>query len=639
MTAAPSSLRNFALALLLALAAVFAAVPPNHSGDVVEYTLQTVALGTHHTPDVRYSDLELGAALAPGFAASYRQLGDAMRAGQANAHSTFAHATDGNVYGVHFFTYAALASIPFRVLRLAGLDPFKCFQAVNLASIFVLGLCLHQLLGGARKALFGLALFLACGGILYWNWSSPECFSAAALLSAMCLYARGAPLRACLLAGLASQQNPSIVFFFACAPLLQWCATPCTGSLRDILRQLFGPRQLTGLALGVTLLAMPPLFNLAWFGVPSIIAQNFSNPGLIGAQRLHSFFLDLNQGLLVAIPALAGGLLWWAARDVAGPPSSRRPLAMTALCAALTFALAVPALSVTNWNSGAAGMMRYGFWAAMPLAFALLWRLHAVPRWPLPACALLLALQAGGMAHAMQYSYKEFSPLAQWVLRHAPQWYHPDPEIFIERLHHVDGATDPAAIYVYRRDGQPALTLYHRGRRGIDSALCGPGRELAPGNRIKESLNPWRYIDGPVQCRDGDPNQLYLGLSQFQRQPDVLAAGWSKPEAGAGGWDGVWSDGAVSQLRIPVPALPGKRWLAINGRYLDGNRRTRVKLDGKDMGWIALDRYDALALPDDKAPGTQLLVELVHEAPHQPAPQDTRKLAFFMHDVSVRQVQ
>jgi hypothetical protein len=88
-----------------------------------------------------------------------------------------------------------------------------------------------------------------------------------------------------------------------------------------------------------------------------------------------------------------------------------------------------------------------------------------------------------------------------------------------------------------------------------------------------------------------------------------------------------------------LPALQGKRWLAIHGRYLDGNRRTRVKLDGKDAGWVALDRFDTLELPDDKTPGTQLLVELVHEAPHQAAPQDTRKLAFFMQDVSVRQAQ
>lgn len=628
--------------MLAALATVFFTVPPDHSGDVVEYTLQTVALGTHRTPDVRYSDLELGAVLAPDFAERYGKLRDAMRAGQANTYSTFAHGTDGKVYGVHFFTYAALAAVPFRLLWKAGMDPYKCFQAVNLASVFVLGLCLHRLLGSARKALFGVALFFACGGILYWNWSSPECFSAAALLSAMCLYTGGAPVRACLLAGLAAQQNPTILFFFACAPLLQWCAMAAAGDgPGGALRQLFGKRQLAGLALGAVLLAMPPLFNLARFGMPSIIAKHFSNPALIGAQRLHSFFLDLNQGLLVAIPALFGALLWWAVRDLAAQRAVHRPPlpAMTALCAALTLALAVPALAVTNWNSAAAGMMRYGFWAAMPLAFAVLWRLHAAPRWPLAGCALLLALQAGSMAHAMQYGYMEFSPLAQWVLRHAPQLYHPEPEIFIERLRHADGATDPAATFVYQRDGQPALTLYHRGQRGIEAALCGAGRELAPGNRITESINPWRYIDGPVRCRDENPDRLQLRVQQFQQLPEVLAAGWSRPEADGGEWDGVWSEGEVSQLRIQLPALQGKRWLAIHGRYLDGNRRTRVKLDGKDAGWVALDRFDTLELPEDKAPGTQLLVELVHEAPHQAAPQDTRKLAFFMQEVSVRQAQ
>ena len=67
-----------------------------------------------------------------------------------------------------------LAAIPFKLLQLAGLPPYKCFQIVNLGFIFILGLALFRLFGCARRAMFGVGLFMLCGGVLYWNWCSPE---------------------------------------------------------------------------------------------------------------------------------------------------------------------------------------------------------------------------------------------------------------------------------------------------------------------------------------------------------------------------------------------------------------------------------------------------------------------------------
>ena len=212
---------------------------------------------------------------------------------------------------------------------------------------------------------------------------------------------------------------------------------------------------------------------------------------LLPHTRLVSFFFDLNQGAIVALPGVAAALLVW---------GWRRNVQLTALCLALVLALILPALAVLNWNSGAAGVMRYAFWAGMPLVCALLLRVRAHGRWP-PLLVLWLVLaQGGAMLNAGSYTYVEFSPLARFVLAHAPDHYHPEPEIFAERMAHNDDYIQPDKVYVYRPVGLPPKALFNAANKNAGAQLCGAGRTLASGNRIVESAHGWRYLDGAPLC-------------------------------------------------------------------------------------------------------------------------------------------
>jgi hypothetical protein len=75
--------------------------------------------------------------------------------------------------------------------------------------------------------------------------------------------------------------------------------------------------------------------------------------------------------------------------------------------------------------------------------------------------------------------------------------------------------------------------------------------------------------------------------------------------------------------------------LVLRGAYLAPNARTRVRVGGRDLGWHALDKAPAIALPMDLQNRT-LEIELEHETPHSPAPAEPRLLAFFLKEVSVR---
>ncbi|RFP11915.1 hypothetical protein D0T23_18265 [Duganella sp. BJB475] len=615
------ALALFGALLALLLAALALSRPASLSGDGEEYLLMTVALAAHGSPDLRLDDLARARPLMPGYEPALDELGRGIAAGALVPRQGYYRGNDGRAYSLHFFGYPALAALPFKLLQWSGGNPLRCFQIANLSLVWLLGLCLLRVFGSAPKALAGVALFMGCGGILYWNWSSPEVVSAAALLAALLCWCGGAPRRAGLLAGVAALQNPSIVFVLGAAPLLALClhyrrdATPGAN-----LRATLTPRMLAGLAIGLAIWSLSPVFNLIEFGTPSLIAKVATAHELISLVRLHSLYFDLNQGMLIAIPGVAAALLLGGWR--AGTAPSRRLGALALLlAAALTVAFAVPALSVHNWNSGAAGVMRYAFWAAMPLLFLLLWRLRG-RRWPALPIALLAASQALAMAHASQYLYLEFSPLATWVMRHAPGLYNPEPEVFAERATHGELQLDPGKVYAFEQDGVPLKVLYHSSLADPQARLCG---EAPAGNG---GAGQWRYLDHPAACAA----PVQLAAAQFQRGAGLLLGqGWSEVEQGRG----VWSDSMRSQLVLSYARGAPPQQVVIHGYYLDGNRRTRVALNGKDLGWFDLQAGAPLAV---QAKGAEhgVTIELTHEAPHSPGPQDGRQLAFFLQGATLR---
>lgn len=612
-----------ALCLFLALI-----VEPAHHGDFDEYATTTVALASHGTPDVRPADVTLVQRLLPDLAGLFQPLADGLAAQRAIPKLGFQRASNGGVYAIHFFAYPALAALPFRVLLAAGADPFRCFLVVNFLCLAVLAVALRRQLGGTARALVALLLFLACGGFLYYRWSSPECMSAALLLAALLWNTSGRPVLAGALAGLAAMQNPPIVFFAAVAPLLQVAAAKhTTASWRSALAVLRAPGPWLGSILCGLLFALPPLLSLIQFGTPSLIAKYATAPALIGMPRLLSFFFDLNQGMLIGVPALplAVAALGWT-------HAWRRDLLLLGLALLLTLMLAIPALSTTNWNSSSNGMMRYAVWAAMPLLAALLWRLRAQARWPRVALTALLLAQACAMAAAQRYDYLDPSPLARWVLAHYPAVYHPDPEIFFERMTHVDGWGEPERSYQYRdARGGVVKTLFNIHNSRFGAALCGPGRALDAASLV-DAGQGWKYVDGAPRCL----GTLIYTARDFGAAV-AAGAGWSGVELGGGVWDGMWSNGARSRLRITL-AQPA-RAIQLLGHYFEQRRATRVTINGVDYGWMSLETGRWLPLaPALARDGRNLSIELEHETPYvPPADQaDQRRIALFLQRVALQ---
>jgi hypothetical protein len=621
------------LALAVALLALMGGHKAQLQGDSAEYLLMTTAMASHGSVDIRRGDIAQARSLmAPGMKVHL----DALEQGLNDPAVTvplpgFYRGIDGKVYAIHFSAYSVLAAAPFKVFQLTGIDPLKCYQVVNLALVFVLGLALLRLFGSAPRALAGVALYMLGGGILYWNWSSPECMSAAALLAGFAWYCSGAPIRAGLMVGLASLQNPSIVLTLAALPVLAWSLQPGMTLLAGV-KAALRPRTLAGLLLGGALFAVPLAYNLHTFGVTSIIAQLGTSAALIGPGRLHSLFFDLNHGMIIAIPAVAAMLLLWGWRAMAQPERRRHALALL-LCCALAVAYSIPAMMIQNWNSGAAGVMRYAFWCAMPFVFLLLWRLRQAARWPYLALGAVLLVQAMAMKAASGYDYTQFGPVARFVMRHAPRLYNPEPEVFAERASgKEDYSIDPRQVYAYRVKDKVMKVMYHASQSGFAARLCGKDKIASGGTEGRRRKGGWIYVHGPIRC----VVPLDVTPAQFSNQPVVFKGrGWSVLEQAPGKPAGMWSEGAASQLQLAYAQPGAYTQLVMRGSYMKGNNRTRVIINGQDTGWHDLQAGAPVDIPAAATTNT-LQVELRHEAPASPGPQDGRKLALFLQRAALQ---
>jgi hypothetical protein len=488
-----SPLLAFAVQLALVLL-VLLATKPDKAGDFFEYGVTTIALARHGTPDVRAEDAALAAALSPE--AGYRTLFLTMREHLARGEQVPMPGLYGGrdgIFTIHFFAYPALAALPFRLLMEAGAaNPFKAFQFVNFGALWLLGLVMFSYFGSGRRAFAALGLVLLSGGILYANWCSPEMLTAAALLAGMMLFASGRPLAGGLLAGVAAMQNPSLAFFSLFAPL--FAALDARGGPHPARWPGWGA-VLAGAGLQGVLALMPFAFGQWQWGRPSIIALYSTDRRLVGLERLFSYYLDLNQGMILVIPGILVLL-------ACAFPRRRRRLALAAglLTALFMLALALPTLSALNWNAGSKGVQRYAFWGAMPLLFLAFSWLRARAHWPRLLLGAVFALQLGAMAHARSYDYREFSPLARYVLDHAPAGYNPDPEIFIERSRNADGATDVRDVAAYPRQGQPRKVLFNAANGSADRLLCPAGQRLSTDLPAVELARGWRYLNGAQMC-------------------------------------------------------------------------------------------------------------------------------------------
>ncbi|MCA1245898.1 hypothetical protein [Massilia sp. MS-15] len=632
---------RIAFAVLCAVFALACLAKARLIGDGMEYLAMAQGFVAHGSPELRRSDVEAFKAMPPHALARARlqpgMLEPALERIERDGDIVhgFARALDGSVRAIHFWMYSLLAA-PFYALAVAlGQNPFMALAALNLA---ILALAAWRLVRWFPTAgLPELSLLLLMGPIYYTVWSGPELMAGCCVLFAVLAALRRDLALTVALAGLGATQNPSIAGLIPAAagyallyrwrPALALAAPPA--SARRLLRAVLL------IAAGIALAVLPYWYNQRWFGTPSIIGHYYTDPGLVRPERLFSFLFDLNQGLVFGLPGLfscAAALL------LACAPERRRAWMLhTAIALLLCLGLALPTLAASNWSSGAIVVARYAYWTAMPLlavALAGLAECAARRRWSALAVAVLLQALAAWLVLPPRHAPTRHGRLAGWVLDHAPQRYHPDPEIFLERERGREDFTTHDQVVLHRGPQGPNKLLRFWANSEDTAGLCAPGSHLAAG-RIVTLASGWRYHDAPLRCIPGAAPALRIAVGPAPSAGLSLGAGWS-PVAG----QSVWNVGQRARLRVTPPPGRQVRALGLVGYYhAHGVRASRVVVNGTDLGTHALGQAP-LALPEALGAAPVLDIALTHtRAPRPTGGSDPRPLGFFLHGVHLEFAQ
>lgn len=386
----------------LCLIVAFVLRAPVRTGDGVEYICTLQALFDHGTPDVRPVDLDAVA----------RDLG----AGALQGSDKFLPpARNGQRFALHFWLYPLLCLPAKFILAVAGGNQLSAFQLTN-AALF-LGACgalLFMTPAPPAKRYIFAALAVVGPVIWYLPWTHPESFTWSCItVGFVLLWTKRYPLAAATIS-LATSHNPPLVFLVGCVVLL---------SLEQ--RRL---RTTAMTCLGASLSLLPVVFYYHYYGVPSLIAAvGGTDFRLVSAARAWSILADLNQGILPYQPLLLIMMAATAVRIVVA-----RDLRGAIGCAAL-LAVILGCTAAPNWNSAAAGMMRYAIWTAPIMAWLVA---EFLPARRITMVVSGLAVLVHGAVVATGSSaerYGRHTAIASFVLARAPSLYDPDPEIFGER--------------------------------------------------------------------------------------------------------------------------------------------------------------------------------------------------------------
>ncbi|WP_157661371.1 hypothetical protein [Burkholderia ubonensis] len=576
----------------------------------MEYTLMAQAFMGHGTPNITPDDYREVQSYKGDIGTNVPDVAAYYSLSSSPPYFRDAH---GQYYSYHFWLYSLFVVPFFLLVKLFGLATPWAFVATNLAFALAASwaICTWRDVGREQRLLL-LSLYWSCGTIPYIRWTHPEVFSASLLAISMVMALRRRYVLAAIAAAMVAQQNPPVLLLVVILFAIDFYV--------DFRR--FGPifpsaSKVVGWFACIAVASMSIAFFFVHFRTGNLIAHSGSaSVKLISVGRLLSFYFDLNQGsvvllwpLLLIVPSLVVcGLV----------KRNLKPehcwLAAALLCASIV--LAIPAISTTNFNSGASFVMRYAYWASIPLLFsvAILCVDGAGSRMIAYAgvavfSVVTLSYYTGEWRNALSYT-----PFSEKIMGVFPGLYNPVPEIFVERGLHVEQSMDDKAIFYYAKHGVARKVLLNGSSSDVSRFKCLNGGHASDYvSSISPAEQGWIYFNLRPGCSVPHEQSgtyevpLAVGPSDTLSFGDVgtgrlyLGSGWSAPES----W-GVWSDAREASIVLPLKSSDISEISLNVGALVNGERKEQlvdVFVNGVDSASVSLNARTnnvfSIRIPED----------------------------------------
>ncbi|WP_146126348.1 hypothetical protein [Burkholderia multivorans] len=604
-------------------------IQPNISGDGLEYTLMTQAFIGHGSPNITPDDYrevqsykgDVGTNI-PAVAAYY----------SLSSSPPYFRDPHGQYYSYHFWLYSLFVVPLFFLTKLFGLATPWAFVATNL--VFALAasyaICACRDVGREQRLLL-LSLYWSCGTIPYIRWTHPEVFSASLLAISMVMALRRRYVLAAIAAAMVAQQNPPVLLLVVILFFIDFYIN---------FRQsgaIFPPiSKVIGWSTCIAVASMSIIFFFIHFRTGNLIAHSGSaSVDLISVGRLLSFYFDLNQGLIVLlwpllliVPSLVVyGFLRGSLKV------QHFSLAGALLCASIVLALS--AISTTNFNSGASFVMRYAYWASVPLLFSVAVLCADGVGSRVIACVgvvifsiVNLFYYTGEWRNALSYT-----PFSEKIMGMFPGLYNPVPEIFVERGLHFEQLMNDKAIFYYAKNGVARKILLNGSSSDVSRFKCLNGDHAS---NYVSSISPveqgWIYFnlrsgcsvpheqsgtyEAPLEVGPGDT----LSFRDVGTGRLYLGSGWSAPES----W-GVWSDAREASIILPLKNNDIREISFNVGALVNGQRKEQmvnVSVNGVNSASVLLNE------PANNVFSIRIPADVLRDMPNS----GLLKLKFEFHD-------
>ena len=475
-------------------------------GDGVEYVLMTEAIYNHGSPDIQQKDVTQytnylnSRNIKIEKEEVFKSVEDFLiEINSKNLHfkkvsiqdlNGFVLGKNEKFYSIHFWFYSTLA-IPARaLLHLLNADITKTFLLTNLCLFFI---AISLIFKEKRLVLWkriSLAAFLGfSSSTWYMAWPHPELFAGVYVFMGLFYFFVERKILATLILSLVALHVPPVAFLVLFIVF-------------NILYEQRGSwniKLFTKLFFASVWVIFPILFSLAVFNTSNIImAQDYLSWDVVTFRRFIGFFIDPNQGAILAIPIILLLFLIFAIIDLI----KRKAWVGYYLVSSIVI-MSLFFMQMKNWNHGNAVVNRYVVWVASIVTAILIFRLFKIKNKVFLISLLIVIIASQAFVITQQANYKKlqwsasyFSPFGNYILSQYPQFYNPDPEIFRNRILPLSVSTTDSVVVYSNNDNEITKMMVHTPSyrqliaRGMDST-----KVIEFKDKARKFTGDWFYVN------------------------------------------------------------------------------------------------------------------------------------------------
>ncbi|MBP7807857.1 MAG: hypothetical protein KA163_01060 [Bacteroidia bacterium] len=489
---------------------------PSIKGDGLEYLLMTEALRNHFSPDITTADLiafkerytkyhgwndfapknlDIQIEYFPKSKLVYKE----------TTNMGFFCNRNGKWHCQHFFFYSLVNLPAYCLAKKSG--PLRSFYITN--ALLVILTC-FAFLFFTPFTLFNqvLSALCFCFSAAYWylGWQHTEIFTMSLVaLSLIVLFNKKNGL-AILILALACLQNQPLVLLLGLFVLITLQQKGYT--IKTILKY--------GLLAAIAFI--PPLYYLINFGTTNLIADaGFLDTKYITANRVSGFYLDISQGMILAIPFILLAYLPLVFIEVRKMWRKEIGFDFSILIPLVVLCISITVSTMGNWNHGMAIINRYASWLGIVVMVHTFYLAHKLSH--LRTTILFnyffmtqfITVFYHQQFNKFDWSSGSFPPMAKWVLRNHPAVYNPDPMIFAGRVPPGSVLNPESSPIIYFHHKLVKKIMVHRNKIDDLKDYGFSSNDIADmKNKLKFNFD-WAYIN------DGDYKSTLTGEQVFYK--------------------------------------------------------------------------------------------------------------------------